>query len=139
MADLPIAGCRTIELDVKGDERGSLIAFERATGVPFAIARAYTIFGTRPGVSRGFHAHHRLRQWLVALAGGCTVRLDDGRDGADIRLDRPEVALEIGPLVWREMHDFTPDCVLLVLADAPYDEADYIRDPDLFRALAAAP
>jgi len=26
------------------------------------------------------------------------------------------------------MHDFSPDCVLMVFADTEYDEADYIRD-----------
>ena len=31
-------------------------------------------------------------------------------------------------LIWREMHDFSPDCVLLVLADDYYNEVDYIRD-----------
>ena len=26
------------------------------------------------------------------------------------------------------MHDFSDDCVLMVMADQLYDEADYIRD-----------
>ncbi len=33
------------------------------------------------------------------------------------------------------MHDFSEDCVLLVLADLPYDEADYIRRRDAWEAL----
>jgi dTDP-4-dehydrorhamnose 3,5-epimerase len=32
------------------------------------------------------------------------------------------------------MHDFSPDCVLMVLADAPYDEADYVRSYEKFLA-----
>jgi dTDP-4-dehydrorhamnose 3,5-epimerase len=136
--ELGVAGCRLVELKVMGDERGSLIALERATGVPFPIARAYYIFGTKEGVSRGFHAHRRLRQWMIPLAGGCTMLLDDSRQRAQVRLDRLDRALEVGPMVWREMHDFTPDCVLLVLADAAYDAADYLRDHEAFRAAAAA-
>jgi hypothetical protein len=31
------------------------------------------------------------------------------------------------------MHDFSEDCVLLVLASENYDEADYIRDYDEFK------
>ena len=31
------------------------------------------------------------------------------------------------------MHDFSPDCVLTVLADDYYNENDYIRDYDDFR------
>jgi len=30
------------------------------------------------------------------------------------------------------MHDFSPDCVLMIFADAEYDEADYIRDREEF-------
>ena len=29
---------------------------------------------------------------------------------------------------WREMHDFSDDCVLMVLASDYYNEEDYIRD-----------
>lgn len=130
------ARCHLLPLRVRGDSRGSLIALERATGVPFEFARAYYIFETREGVSRGCHAHYRLNQLAVAVHGGCTMVLDDGETRETFRLASPDQGLLIGPMVWREMHDFTPDCVLLVLADAPYDESDYIRDFDEFRQLA---
>ena len=38
-------------------------------------------------------------------------------------------------MVWHEMQEFSPDCVLLVLADAFYDEADYVRDHARFTEL----
>ncbi|WP_442927629.1 WxcM-like domain-containing protein [Microcoleus sp. A2-C2] len=38
--------------------------------------------------------------------------------------------------MWREMHDFSEQCILLVLASAPYDESDYIRNYDEFLAVA---
>ena len=31
-------------------------------------------------------------------------------------------------LIWREMKDFSENCVLVVLASEHYDESDYIRD-----------
>ena len=127
--------CREIELDVRGDDRGSLIALEAATGVPFDIGRVYFIYATREGVIRGRHAHRKLRQWAICLSGACTFTVDNGHERRDFRLDRPDRALEIGPRIWREMSDFTPDAVLLVLADAAYDEADYIRDYDTFLEL----
>ena len=34
--------------------------------------------------------------------------------------------------MWREMYDFSPDAVLMVLASEYYDESDYIRDYDEF-------
>jgi hypothetical protein len=64
--------------------------------------------------------------------------LDDGRQRVSVLLDRPDQALEIGPMIWREMHDFSPDAVLLVIADTAYDESDYIRNYDDFQAIVAA-
>ena len=34
--------------------------------------------------------------------------------------------------MWREMYDFSPDAVLMVLASQVYDENDYIRDYNEF-------
>lgn len=71
----------------------------------------------------------------VCVAGACSFLMDDGKGRADLRLDAPDRALMIEPGVWHEMYDFTPDCVLLVLADAPYDESDYIRSREEFDRL----
>jgi dTDP-4-dehydrorhamnose 3,5-epimerase-like enzyme len=131
-------GRRAVPLQVRGDERGSLVAIESGRDVPFDIARAYYMFGTTPGASRGFHAHLALQQFAIAVAGACTMVLDDGRDRIEIRLDSPAAGLFIPPMTWREMTDFTPDCVLLVLADAHYDESDYVRDYDDFLELVGA-
>jgi dTDP-4-dehydrorhamnose 3,5-epimerase-like enzyme len=129
-------GCRWLRFPERGDRRGSLVALEGGVDVPFSIARAYFVYGTQAGVSRGAHAHHHFHQVAVAVSGGCTMHLDDGRQRADVRLEERTAGLLIPPMVWHEMHDFTPDCVLLVLADAPYEEADYIRDRDVWRRMA---
>ena len=115
-----------------GDHRGSLVALEANKIVPFDIKRVYYIFGTGSGVARGFHAHKALKQVAVCVAGSCRMLLDDGQKKEDVLLDSPMKGLLIEDLVWREMHDFTPDCVLLVLASEHYDEADYLRDYDDF-------
>ena len=115
-----------------GDERGSLVALEGRKTVPFAIQRVYYIFGTKAGVARGFHAHHNLKQVAVCVTGKCRMILDDGKNREEAWLDSPTKGLLIGDLIWREMHDFSEDCVLLVLASEHYDEADYIRDYDVF-------
>lgn len=111
-----------------------MVALEGGGDVPFDVARVYYIFGTKPGVERGFHAHERLTQWAICVAGSCVMRVDDGTTSMDVVLDRPDLALEIGSMIWREMHHFSPDAVLLVLASARYDPADYIRDYDQFLA-----
>ncbi|WP_300974831.1 FdtA/QdtA family cupin domain-containing protein [Sphingomonas sp. LHG3406-1] len=135
MANLP-SGCRIIDFSTRGDERGSLVALEGGAEVPFDIRRVYTIFGTREGVARGFHAHHALNQLAVAVAGSCDVILDDGQRRERVRLERPDQGLTLPPMIWHEMENFSPDCVLMVLAEDVYDEADYIRSYDDFLRLA---
>ena len=128
---------KTIFFPPLGDDRGSLVALETHKTVPFIVKRVYYIFGTKPGVSRGFHAHRALQQVAVCVTGKCRMVLDDGNQREEVWLDSPTKGLLIGDLVWREMHDFSPDCVLLVLASEHYDEADYIRSYKDFKQLAS--
>jgi len=58
--------------------------------------------------------------------------LDNGREKEEVILEGATNGLLIEDLIWREMHDFSRDCVLLVLASEHYDELDYIRDYDVF-------
>ncbi|XKM13824.1 FdtA/QdtA family cupin domain-containing protein [Orbaceae bacterium ac157xtp] len=121
-----------IQLSTHGDERGSLISIENNRDINFDIKRAYYIFDTKIGVRRGFHAHKKLKQLLVVVSGSCRVLLDNGKDKKEVLLDRPDQGLVIDSLIWREMFDFSHDCVLMVLADQFYDESDYIRDYEKF-------
>jgi dTDP-4-dehydrorhamnose 3,5-epimerase-like enzyme len=130
-----LPNCWLTDLPVKGDARGRLVALEANREIPFDIARVYYIFDSEPNAPRGFHAHRNLRQYAVCVRGSLTMRLDNGQEQRSVVLNRPDQALHIGSMIWREMHDLTPDCVLMVLADSVYDEADYIRDYDRFKAL----
>lgn len=125
-----------IPLEAHGDQRGALVALESQRNIPFEIKRIYYIYATRQGVSRGFHAHTNLRQMVICLAGSCRMLLDDGHQRHNIHLNDPSKGLLLEGIVWREMHDFSPDCVLLVLADQHYDETEYIRDYSAFLELA---
>lgn len=125
----------TITLPIHGDERGSLISIENYKTVPFNIKRVYYIFGTQTNVSRGFHAHKALQQVAVCLTGKCRIVLEDSQRRDEFWLDSPTKGLLIGNFVWREMHDFSPDCVLLVLASEHYDVNDYIRSYDDFKQM----
>lgn len=115
-----------------GDDRGQLVAIEAMKDLPFEIKRVYYIYDTLPGVRRGFHAHRNLQQILLCVNGSCKIHLDNGFDTAEVLLDKPNVGLYIANDMWREMYDFTPGAVLLVLASEYYDEADYIRNYDNF-------
>ena len=119
---------KTISFKPLGDERGSLVALESNKNVPFDIKRVYYIFDTKEGVSRGFHAHRNLKQVAVCVTGSCRFVLDNGKQREEVVLDKSTIGLLINDLTWREMYDFSPDCVLMVLASEYYDESDYIRD-----------
>ena len=118
-----------------GDERGMLVALEEFKDIPFRIKRVYYMYDTEEGVVRGHHAHKRLEQILVCIHGSCKIHLDNGRETKEVPLEKPYEGLYISNDMWREMYDFSPDAVLMVLASEVYDERDYIRDYDEFQAL----
>ncbi|SUB98680.1 sugar 3,4-ketoisomerase [Proteus penneri] len=122
----------TIDFNILGDERGSLISLEENKNIPFKIKRVYYIFGTKDGVSRGFHAHKELKQLAVCVRGSCRFIMDNGKRREELILDKPNIGLLINPMQWHEMHDFSEDCIIIVLANNYYDESDYIRDYDSF-------
>lgn len=115
-----------------GDERGMLIALEELKDIPFRIKRVYYMYNTIEGVVRGHHAHKSLEQILVCIHGSCKIRLDNGYEKKVIPLEKPYEGLYVGNNMWREMFDFSPDAVLMVLASELYNEEDYIRDYDEF-------
>ena len=116
-----------------GDNRGSLVAMETMDKIPFNIKRVYFIFDTQENVSRGFHSHKNLQQVAVCVAGKCRMTLDDGKKREDVWLDSPNKGIFIDKYIWREMHDFSEDCVLLVLASEHHIESDYIRSYEDFK------
>lgn len=123
---------KLIELPSLGDERGSLVSIEASEHIPFEVKRVYYIFGTKPEVSRGFHAHKNLQQLAVCVVGKCRMLLDNGKIRESVWLNSPTKGLLISNNTWREMHDFSDDCILLVLASEHYDESDYLRNYDEF-------
>jgi len=117
-----------IDFSVMGDERGSLIALEENHNVPFDVKRVFYIYGTQEDVPRGQHSHYKTKQLLIAVNGGCQVTLDDGNEKKTYTLNKPNIGLFQDAMIWGSMHNFTHDCVLMVLADTYYDESDYIRE-----------
>jgi dTDP-4-dehydrorhamnose 3,5-epimerase-like enzyme len=127
-----ILNIKLIQLKSCGDERGSLIALEEKGNIPFEIKRVYYMFDTGQGVRRGYHAHKTLKQVAIAVRGSCKFMLDNGSEKIDVTLNHPAQGLLIESFMWREMFDFSEDCVLMVLADQLYDEQDYVRNYDQF-------
>jgi dTDP-4-dehydrorhamnose 3,5-epimerase-like enzyme len=129
--------CKTYNLVQLGDERGSLIALDKLSGLPFDIKRVYYVFNTKYGVARGFHAHKKLHQMAVCLTGSCCMVLDDGVSRESVIMNSGSVGIDLPPMVWHEMHDFSADCILLVVASDYYDEDDYVRDYKDFKKMVS--
>ncbi len=121
-----------IDLPKITDPRGSLTAIEAGLHVPFEINRIYYLYDLQGDKPRGYHAHKELRQLMIAVAGEFDVLLTDGFSKTQYHLNRPDQGLLIDRLIWREMYNFSPNAVCLVLASAHYDESDYFRDYESF-------
>lgn len=118
---------KLIDFKLLGDERGHLTALEGNKNIPFEIKRVYYLTDTKFGVARGFHAHKALEQVAVCVSGRCRMLLDDGVHKEETWLESPTKGIRLERMIWHEMHDFSADCVLIVLASEHYDETDYIR------------
>lgn len=118
------------------DSRGCLVAIESFGDIPFEINRVYYIFEVPEDSRRGFHAHEDLEQILICVHGTVKVLVDDGANNDVIMLTDPRCGLYIGPLVWREMFDFSKGAVLLVLASRHYNPDDYEKDYGQFKIKA---
>lgn len=115
-----------------GDDRGQLVALEEHKDIPFEIKRVYYMYDTGEDVRRGFHAHKSLEQILICVCGSCKILLDNGNEKKIISLEKPYEGLYVASEMWREMYDFSPGAVLMVLASEFYDESDYIRKYERF-------
>ena len=137
-ADLGVGGATLVRMHSIYEARGHLTVGEMGKGMPFAPRRFFVISDVPDAGIRGEHAHRALDQLLVCLAGSVVAEVSDGTTQRSVLLDVPHVGLHIPPMVWGVQHHYTRDAVLMVLASAEYDAADYIRDFSEFKALRAS-
>ena len=122
-----------IQLPFFPEENGSLVVLEGASRVPFDIARVFAVRAPANSI-RGQHAHKACTQFLTCLNGCIELRCDDGYSVKSYLLDQTDKGLLVPPGIWVECLYKTPDSVLMVLCDRHYEEQDYIRDYDKFKA-----
>ena len=100
-----------------GDERGHLVVVEGEQDIPFVVKRIFYMYGSDRDVVRG----------------QSKIRVDDGLGNeAVFSLNRPHTGIYLPPMIWKDMYDFSPDSILLVLSSEHYDAEEYIRDHDEF-------
>ncbi len=124
--------CRKITFPDFGDDRGNLVVVEGAIDIPFEIKRAFYIYGSDSTVARGCHANRESEFVLITVSGSSKVMSTDGERKEVISLSRPRDGVYIPKMMWKEMYEFSPDSVLMVLASTHYDGSEYIRDYDAF-------
>ncbi|MCC9656517.1 sugar 3,4-ketoisomerase [Rhodopirellula halodulae] len=133
---MSLSNCKLIDLPKITDHRGNLTFVEGGSHIPFDIARVYYLYDVPGGAERGGHAHKDLHQLIVAMSGSFDIVLDDGVNKKRFHLNRSYFGLYVGPMIWREMDNFSSGCVCMVLASNRYDESDYYRDYSDFKKAA---
>ena len=124
---------RMLDFHQHGDGRGHLVVAEGSGDIPFDIKRVFYIYGSDKDVVRGQHANKKTEFVLINVAGSSKVKVKHGEgDEAIFCLNRPHTGIYLPTMVWKEMYDFSPDSVLLVLASEHYDTTEYIRDYEEF-------
>ncbi|WP_299825029.1 FdtA/QdtA family cupin domain-containing protein [uncultured Pontibacter sp.] len=121
--------------EIGSDASGYIATTQFAQHIPFGIKRVFWTYGTPQTVQRGQHANKATEEVLVALTGSITVVADTGRSTETFVLNNPTQGLYIPAMCWTTLH-FSEGAIGLCLASTDYDDADYIREYDLFKRLA---
>ena len=126
------------------DGRGDLIPielgikFERSY-IPFDVKRIYFISSLKNANNsiRGNHAHIDDKSVIICAQGSFVLDLEDSNGQKNsILLNKNDMGIYIKKsLVWRELKNFSPDCVVIVLVSNHFDESDYIRNYSVFKKL----
>jgi carbonic anhydrase/acetyltransferase-like protein (isoleucine patch superfamily) len=116
------------------DLRGKLSVGEFERQIPFVPKRYFVVYDVPNREVRGEHAHIELQEFLVCLAGSCSVLVDDGKQKAEILLDSPNIGVYLPAMTWTVQYKYSADAILLVFASDYYESSDYIRDYSEFIA-----
>lgn len=111
------------------------ISLAEKDSLPFEVKRIYWTYFTPESVKRGGHAHLRLNQILVAVAGKIIVTTQmPGEKEERFILETANQGLFIPEFCWRTMQ-YTHNAVQMCIANMEYEESDYIRDYEEFKKL----
>lgn len=116
------------------DETGELGVAEFEKEFNFYVKRIFFLRGIGVNDSRGFHSHRDLKQVIICLSGSFTIKLDQGKEKQEIKMTSDNNCIYLDGKVWREMHSFSEDSIILVLCDREYNQDYVIRDYNEFLA-----
>ena len=126
------------------DGRGDLIPIELGSDfynsqIPFDVKRIYYISSpsNEDNAVRGKHAHYNLEQVIICANGSCTIDMENlkgAKKSLLLKENNEGIYIKKG-LVWRELKNFSNNCVVIVLASEHYDSKDYIDNYEKFKNL----
>ncbi len=125
--------CSVIELPRINNRAGNITPISNNINIPFSMKRVFYIYDIPGGEDRGAHSHKECHQFLIAASGSFEIELDDGINKRTVSLNRPYFGLHIPPGIWAAEKGFSSGAVCLVYASEKYEEADYIRDYNIFK------
>ena len=108
-------------------ESASLFVFEFGR-LPWQPRRMYLMQDFVNGKTRGNHAHKTLSQIFIVISGSIRLDIYRGSECTTYDLSRQSGEIVLSPGAWRVISNASPDAIVLVLADAQYDETDYLRN-----------
>ncbi len=135
---MTLEDCRIINLPKIEDSRGNLTFIEQNKHIPFDVKRVYYLYDVPGGGARGGHAHKQCNEFVIAVSGSFDVVVTDGKETKKYQLNRSYYGLYLPSMTWRELENFSSGSVCLVVASELFDEADYIREYDRFKAIVEA-
>ena len=120
---------RTVDIVRISDPRGNLSVLEYPSSLPFEPARVSWIHEVPSGMIGGAHACYKSSEMIGALRVAT-----QGLNGTirNFTLNRPDMALIVPPMTWRDLNNFATNTVALIVSDTTYDELDIIRDKSLY-------
>ncbi len=116
-----------INFPVHSDERGQLVVAQGLDIIPFEIKRIFYIYNTSGDYIRGKHANRESEFVMIAMHGSCKVRVCCMSGEETFELSSADKGLFVPKMSWKEMYDFSDNCVLMVVANTCYDSNEYIR------------
>lgn len=123
---------RLINFKINKSDDGNLIAIENNRDIPFAVKRIFYIYGTKEKSVRGKHANKDSKMVFISINGSCMIKTRTKEKEEIFKLDSKDKGLFTDKMVWKEIFNFSPDCILLVLTDSFYNPAEYIFNIDEF-------
>ena len=124
---------RWLEMPEVSYPMGNLCFGQQGHPFPFAPVRIFCTYGIPPEAVRGGHALRKTETGLFCMQGACTLWLFDptGRE-CRFRLSHPTRGVFIPAMWWVELGEYLDNSITLAVASQPFEETDYIRNPERF-------